>query len=251
MKFVRCLDITEVGGFIKIYSGSLFLNSSSFPALGLHSTPNMPSIILHQDENTQLLGKLSVGPGHVFQQQDLTVKIFARANRWQKKCQHSKSCVISHWQFQWICLGWAGTGLSLGSQWEARGGTIPQVCQTQKRNQWERPVFAQEAQVKNSQNNYFKTTMKRFSREIIMTATGLTRSQLNPAEIQTTTNHIGSCESLCLPLPGLDYTWPLCKISHFPLWIGMICLLRQEALSRVLPSSLPPSLPLWWLQRGW
>lgn len=75
-----------------------------------------------------------------------------------------------------------------------------------------------------------------------MTATDLTRSQLNPAEIQTTTNCIGSCESLCLPLPGLDCTGPLSKKAHFPLWIGMICLLRQEALSPVPPSSLPRSL---------
>lgn len=75
-----------------------------------------------------------------------------------------------------------------------------------------------------------------------MTATDLTRSQLNPAEIQTTTNCIGSCESLCLPLPGLDYIEPLSKKAHFPLWIGMICLLRQEALSPVPPSSLPRSL---------
>lgn len=71
LKFVRCLDITEVGSFVKMYSGWFFLNSSSFPALGLHSTPNVP-IFLHQDENTQRFGKLSVGPEHVFQQQDLT-----------------------------------------------------------------------------------------------------------------------------------------------------------------------------------
>lgn len=71
-----------------------------------------------------------------------------------------------------------------------------------------------------------------------MTATGLTRSHLNPAEIQST-NCIHSCESLCLLLPGLNYTGPLSKKAHFPLWIGMICLLRQEALSPSLP---PPSL---------
>lgn len=72
-----------------------------------------------------------------------------------------------------------------------------------------------------------------------MTATGLTRNRLNSAETQTTTNYIGS---LCLPLPGLDYTRPLSKKAHFPLWIGMICLLRQEVLSPVPPSSLPRSL---------
>lgn len=139
----------------------------------------MPSIFLHQDENIQPFGKLSLGPEQVFQEQDLTDRKYSQ---WQIGGKLSIG-IVNHTfkatdRFSEYRPPVARPGAAVHGQDcpQVPGGkrgeapSAPRRCTTRsrmghghfaprERNQGERSIFAQEEKDKNLWNNYFKDTM--------------------------------------------------------------------------------------------